>query len=83
MTQSHTDEILDIIAQKALVDRSKLTLNASLADLNVSSLDVVEVIFALEDKFSVELPFNANSSAVDIRTVGDVVALVEKKLAEK
>ena len=77
------DEILDIVAQKALIDRSKLTPEAKLSDLNVSSLDMVEVIFALEDKFGIQLPFNANTSSNDIRTLGDVIALVEKQLAKK
>lgn len=83
MTLNRMDEILDIVAQKALIDRSKLTPDVKLADLNVSSLDMVEVVFALEDKFGVQLPFNANTSATDIRTVGDVIAMVEKQLAGK
>ena len=81
MTQ--IDEILDIVAQKALIDRSKLTPEAKLADLNVSSLDMVEVVFALEDKFGIQLPFNANTNAGEFETVGDVIALVEKQLAGK
>ncbi|MDD4617259.1 MAG: acyl carrier protein [Alphaproteobacteria bacterium] len=80
---SQIEEILDIVAQKALIDRSKLTPEMKLADLNVSSLDMVEVIFALEDKFSVQLPFNANAPADSLRTVGDVIALVEKQLNGK
>jgi len=83
MPLSQTDEILDIVAQKALIDSSKLSLDVKLADLSISSLDMVEVIFALEDKFSIQLPFNANTSAAELRTLGDVVAMVEKKLAEK
>ncbi len=77
------DEILDIVAQKAMIDRSKLTPEAKLTDLNVSSLDMVEVIFALEDKFGIQLPFNANTNANEFETVGDVIALVEKQLADK
>jgi len=83
MPSPQIDEILDIVAQKALIDRGKLTPDVKLADLNVSSLDMVEVIFALEDKFEVQLPFNANSSSQEFQTVGDVIAMVEKKLAEK
>jgi acyl carrier protein len=83
MPSSRVDEILDIVAQKALIDRSKLTPEAKLADLNVSSLDMVEVIFALEDKFAIQLPFNANTSVGDFSTLGDVIALVENKLAGK
>lgn len=77
------DEILDIVAQKALIDRSRLKPETRLDELNVSSLDMVEVIFALEDKFSIQLPFNANSSASELRTIGDVIRMVEKKLEEK
>ena len=83
MPNPEIDEILDIVAQKALIDRSKLTPDAKLADLNVSSLDMVEVIFALEDKFGIELPFNANTNAGEFETVGDVIALAEKELAKK
>lgn len=78
-----TNEILDIIAAKAMVDRDKLALDAKLTDLNISSLDVVEIVFALEDKFKVELPFNANANNQEFETLGQVVALVEKQIAQK
>jgi len=77
------DEILDIVAQKAMVDRSKLTPEAKLGELNISSLDMVEVIFALEDKLGIEMPFNANTSAEEFQTLSDVIAAVEKQLANK
>jgi len=83
MPQATIDEILDVVAQKAMIDRSKLTRDAKLTDLNVSSLDMVEVIFALEDKFGIELPFNANTSAAEFETVSDVIAMVEKQMAAK
>ena len=80
---SQIDEILDIVAQKALIDRSKLTPEAKLTDLNVTSLDMVDVIFALEDKFGIQLPFNANTNAGEFETVSDVIAVVEKQLVAK
>lgn len=80
---SQIDEILDIVAQKAMVDRGKLTPEARLSDLNISSLDMVEVIFALEDKLGIEMPFNANTTAQEFRTLGDVIAAVEAQLAAK
>ena len=83
MPHTEIDEILDIVAQKAMIDRSKLSPDARLSDLNVSSLDMVEVVFALEDKFGIEMPFNANVSADEFSTVGDVIALVKKQLAAK
>ncbi len=83
MSSNRIDEILDIVAQKALIDRSKLSPEVKLTDLNVSSLDMVEVVFALEDKFGIQLPFNANTSSGEVQTVGDVIAMVEKQLAGK
>ncbi len=83
MPNTQIDEILDIVAQKAVIDRSKLSPEVKLTDLNVSSLDMVEVIFALEDRFSIQLPFNANTSSSEVQTVGDVIAMVEKQLAGK
>jgi acyl carrier protein len=77
------NEILDIVAKKAMINRALLTPQAKLSDLNVSSLDMVEVMFALEEKFGIELPFNANTSASEFETVGDVIASVQKQLAGK
>jgi acyl carrier protein len=79
---SQIDAILDIVAQVSLVDRAILVLDAKVADLGITSLDMVEIIFALEEKFGIELPFNANTSAQGYRTLGDVIAVVEKTIAE-
>jgi acyl carrier protein len=80
---SQIDEVLDIVAQKSMLDRSKLVPEAKLADLGISSLDTVELLCDVEDKLGIELPFNANTSGQDLRTLGDVIAAVEKQLAAK
>ncbi|MBY0428937.1 MAG: acyl carrier protein [Alphaproteobacteria bacterium] len=77
------DEVLDIVAQKAMIDRTKLSPDAKLSDLQISSLDVVEIVFALEDKFQVQIPFNANSTNMEFETVGEVVTIVEKLIVAK
>ncbi|MDR2153023.1 MAG: acyl carrier protein [Helicobacteraceae bacterium] len=43
-------------------------------DLNADSLDVVELVMALEEKFDVEIP---DEDAEKIKTVGDVVKYIE------
>jgi len=80
---SQIDDILDIVAEKAMVDRKTLVPEAKLSELNISSLDMVEIIFALEDKLGIEMPFNANTNAQEFQTLGDVIAAVEKQLAAK
>jgi acyl carrier protein len=77
------DEVLDIVAQKAMIDRAKLSPEAKLSELQISSLDVVEIVFALEDKFEVQIPFNANSTNMEFETVGEVVTIVEKLILAK
>ena len=44
-------------------------------DLNADSLDVVELVMALEEKFSIEIP---DEDAEKIKTLNDVVTYIEK-----
>jgi acyl carrier protein len=83
MIQSQIDEIFDIVAQKGAVERHRLTPEAKLAELNIASLDMVEIIFAIEDKFGVQLPFNANTNGQQFRTVADIIQLVDQEVAKK
>ncbi len=75
-------DIIDIIAEKANVPADKITREATMDDLEIESLDVVEIVFALEEKFDIEIPYNANDQEREFSTVGDVIdavqALVEK-----
>ncbi len=80
------DKVISIIAEKAVLDPSDVTVDASLASLGVDSLAMVEAIFAMEEAFDISIPFNANDPAegrFDISTVGSIVAAVEDLLAQK
>jgi len=46
-------ELLDLIAEEAIIDRAKLVREASLGDLGISSLDVITMLFELEERFGV------------------------------
>ena len=76
-------DIYDIIAEKSAVDRSKLHSAAKLEELEIESLDVVEIIFAIEEKFDIHVPYNANDQEVEFETVGDVVTAVQKLIDEE
>ena len=82
MTSVESD-VLDIIAEQSTVDRSQLTRDARLEDIDIASLDVVEIVFALEEKFDVHIPYNANEQALQFATVGDVIDAVSKLIAEE
>jgi len=80
------NDVLDIIAKQAKVDRATMSRTTSLAELNVQSLDLVEIIFALEDKFDIEVPYNANdpgSAGVSFQNVGDVIDGIARLIAAR
>jgi acyl carrier protein len=72
------DSILDVVAQEALVDRDKLAPDATLDSLGIASLDVISIVFALEDRFGIVLE---PSEFEAVRTVSDVVVLITSKAA--
>ena len=80
------DSVIEIIAEQAMLDPSEIAMTDTLADLGIDSMGVVEAIFAIEERFEIEVPFNANEpqkSDFDISTVASVVAGVERLVAEQ
>ncbi|WRC07137.1 acyl carrier protein [Helicobacter pylori] len=60
------------------IDVSQVTPEAEFVkDLGVDSLDIVELIMALEEKFGIEIP---DEQAEKIVNVGDVMRYIEKQL---
>ncbi len=77
---AHDDALFDLIAEEALIDRVKLTRSATLADLGIDSVDVVTVVFAVEEKYDVEVPENAFENVTDLGGLADIFgALIEQK----
>ncbi|WP_104747631.1 acyl carrier protein [Helicobacter cetorum] len=74
------EEIQAVITEQLNVDVAQVTEEAEFVkDLGADSLDVVELIMALEEKFGIEIP---DEEAEKIVNVGDVVKFIEdKKLA--
>ena len=78
--------VIAIIAAQARVEPGDVGLQASLTDLGLDSLGLVEVIFAIEEAFDIAIPFNANdpeASPFDTSTVAAVIGLVEALVADK
>jgi acyl carrier protein len=80
-----TRDVIAIIAKKKRVDKPNVELSDRLDDLGLESLDSVEMIFDLEEKFDIEIPYNANinNSRTDFGTVGDVVKAIQKLVDKK
>jgi acyl carrier protein len=80
------DDVIRILAEQALLDASDVTPDQSLADLGIDSMGVVECIFAIEEKFDIEVPFNANApqdSGFDVSSVASIIAAVEDLVRQK
>ncbi|GAA8469263.1 acyl carrier protein [Helicobacter pylori] len=70
------EDIQAVIAEQLNVDAAQVTLEAEFVkDLGADSLDVVELIMALEEKFGIEIP---DEQAEKIVNVGDVVKYIEQ-----
>lgn len=75
-------EVSEVIAARMRsVDRS-VRLSDRLDLLGLELLDVLEIAFDLEQRFDVEIPFNANTE-LEFETVGALVAAIERLIAEK
>ena len=80
------DKVIQIIAEQGLLDVADVSLSATLEDLGIDSLGVVESIFAIEEEFDIEVPFNANApgeSEFDISSVATIISAVETLVAEQ
>jgi acyl carrier protein len=70
------ESVLDIIAEEALIDRAKLTSDATLESLGIASLDMISIVFALEEKFGLALE---PSDLEGVSALGPLVDLILDK----
>ena len=78
------DKVVAILAEQAVLAPADVRMDATLGDLGIDSLGLVEAIFAIEEAFDIQVPFNANDpehSEFDISTVGTMVEAVESLIA--
>ncbi len=70
------ERVRSIVAERLGVEEDKITMESEfIGDLNADSLDLVEVIMALEQEFDTEVK---DEDAENIRTVGDAVNFIEE-----
>jgi acyl carrier protein len=75
------DTVLDIIAKEGSIDRASITLESTLRDLNIHSLDGVQIVFALEDTFDICVPEDQVQHATG--TVAELIEGIERLVAAK
>ncbi|MDD7114262.1 MAG: acyl carrier protein [Lachnospiraceae bacterium] len=73
------EKIRDLIVEEVGVDADQVTMEASFKDdLNIDSLDLFEMVMALEEEFDVEIP---SEDLEKMDTVGDIVTYIQNKQA--
>ena len=70
------DQIKEILIDTMDIDESKITLDAKLKeDLELDSLDSVELIMSAEEEFGIEIP---DEDVMNFKTVNDIVNYIEE-----
>lgn len=83
---SSEQDVIAIIAKQAKKDPTDVTRTTTLADLDLQSIDVVEVVFAIEEKFDIEVPYSPSDqdkAGISFQSVGEIADAVDKLLAEQ
>ena len=78
---SSEEKVKSIIVEQLGVNPEQVTPTASfIEDLGADSLDIVELVMAFEEEFSVEVP---DEDAEKLQTVGDVIKYIEDKASKQ
>jgi len=79
-------DIFEIVAKQAKVEASALTADVLLSDLDLQSIDVVELVFAIEEKFDIQVPYSPSdqeTAGISFKSVGEIIVAVNKLVAEQ
>jgi acyl carrier protein len=72
-----------IIVREFEVDPRLLQADARLEDFAIDSLGVIEILFAVEEEFSIIVPSEPPDTRTSINTVGDLVGYIDRLLSEQ
>ena len=71
------ETVKSVVAEQLGIDESEITMDSSFNDdLEADSLDIVELMMALEDEFKIEI---SDEDAGNISTIGDVVEYIKDR----
>jgi len=76
-----TEEVIkSIVTRITRKDLSRITPETTFKDLQADSLDIVQILVALEDEFGIEIP---DEELEDLANLGEFIAYIGRKVAEK
>lgn len=74
-------KIKEIISKEVSIDPSEIKPESTLEDLKIESIDLVQIMFTIEEEFDIYLA--EEEIGFDVKNVGQVVQAVEKLIAAK
>jgi acyl carrier protein len=90
------DEVRQVIAKTLKVPVDQLALDTRLEDIGAESLDVIEIVFELEEKFGITIPYQtfeggparpkgaeAEAGKLEMNTIGEVAKAVQSLVEAK
>ena len=75
-----TERVIAVIAKTQHIPADSVTIDSTFEQLKIDSLDGINIVFAIEEEFAIEIP---DEAAKLIRGVRDVVDGVDKLIAAK
>ena len=74
------EDVIDVVVEQLSVSPDQVKLDSKIIeDLGADSLDVVELVMALEEKFGIEIPDSESEKLVSIKDVVDYIENLPKK----
>jgi acyl carrier protein len=71
------EKVIKLVSEATKMDAANISLNTSFVeDLNLDSLDMVELMMKMEDEFGVEIP---EDETENLKSIGDVVTYLKTK----
>lgn len=70
------DELIQLANENLDIDLSDVQMNTKLSDLDIDSIDMLDFIMLLEEKYNIEF---AEDELDEIETLGDIAELIESK----
>ena len=70
------EKVMEIIAREQHLDPSKVTLDSTFEELGIDSLDGVNILFALEEEFKIDIPDAVAQNMKSVRQVADSLTRV-------
>ncbi|WP_020173830.1 acyl carrier protein [Methyloferula stellata] len=69
------NQITEVIISEGMVDREKVTMDATIESLDLKSIDIVMILTAIEEKFDVYIPMDGPfHEAKDVKSLIDAIA---------